>query len=105
MDEAKVYRRDTQEITWDLIDDSGQRFDVTGYTAKLSAKRNIDDADADRVFDVDVTLDVENSRAKVTLTPTELAEYGRLIAELRLIKAGAQLTVHQFELDVQKDVQ
>ena len=42
---------------WDLavLDDDGAAFNLTGYTIRMTAKRSIDDADVDAVFQLSTT--------------------------------------------------
>lgn len=107
LEEVVVYRRDTPPLEWTLTDEDGAVFPLSGWTAKLSAKASLEDADADRLFDESVTLNADTGIATVKLPAAALATDGRFVCELRLLKAGSpaeELTVHQFLLIVRKDV-
>lgn len=110
MDEVIVYRRDSPTFLWNVTDENANPFpfEDSGYTiAKFGLKRNIEDDDADKVLDVSVALDFENSCANLTLAPGSLVEDGEYIAELRLIHSSdpaKQKTIHQFRMIVKQDV-
>lgn len=112
LEEVPIYRRDTVLFEWLLEDEEGNALtDLTGWTAKFSGKENLDDDDADAVFNLTVTIVPEESKAYLEL-PASAVEAGRYVAELRLLKAAVvspaatakERTVSQFVLVVKKDV-
>lgn len=121
LEEVFIFRRDTTLFEWDLKDEGGQpAAGLDGWTAKFSGKANLDDADADAVFDLDVELSAPDSKAMLEL-PADAVAAGRYVAELRLLKDSVppaselddeeepdepakEETVHQFMLVVRKDV-
>lgn len=103
---------------WDLavLDADGAPLDLTGWTIRMTAKRSIDDADADAVFQlstVDNTIRVTNAagglaemqplRSSTSSLTTDLT----VIWDVQIAKDGSPdqtFTVDSGELMINRDV-
>lgn len=50
VNEIKIFRADTESVVVTVTDESGNPFDLTGYTITLTVKKNHGDSDADAIM-------------------------------------------------------
>lgn len=101
----EIIRNETPLLSFAVKDNDGNAFDLTGYTATLSAKKEL--TDADTVFSIGVTIDdATNGLCSVRLSKTQTAVAQLLICELEIVKASPvrEFTPIQFYLNIIDDV-
>lgn len=82
-----IFRGDTPEFVWTLVDANGNPFDLTNYSGHFMAKQSLDQIDGDAIFDKAVTVDspATDGIARVTLAEGDTNTVsGRFISELQL---------------------